>query len=148
MGDSLKGRVALVTGGAQGIGLGVTRKLVSEGASVLIADLDQAAVAAVEAELGAKVASHVADLLDPATAGALVDAAVSKFGGLDIIVNNAGFHWDSQLHKMTDAQWQAMLDIHMTAPFRILRAAAPVLFAAAEKDAEQGIVNMRKVVNV
>lgn len=77
-----------------------------------------------------------------------MEAAVSHFGGLDIVVNNAGFYWDSLLHKMTDAQWQAMLDIHMTVPFRILRAAAPHFFAAAEKDAAAGVENMRKVVNV
>lgn len=148
MGDSLAGKVAIVTGGAQGIGYAVTRKLVSEGASVMFADVDAAAARAVEAELGAAAVAHVGDLLDPAVPDALVAAAVARFGALDIVVNNAGFHWDAMLHRMTDAQWQAMLDIHMTAPFRILRAAAPHFFAAAEKDAAAGVERMRKVVNV
>lgn len=146
--DSLKDKVALVTGGAQGIGYAVTAKLVSEGARVLFVDVDAAAAAKVEAELGDRVAGFVGDLLDPAVPAAAVEAAVARFGGLDIVVNNAGFHWDAPLHRMTDAQWQAMLDIHMTAPFRILRAAAPHLFQAAEKDAAEGVERFRKVVNV
>ncbi len=145
---SLEGKVALVTGGAQGIGYAVTRKLASEGAKVLFVDLDATAARNVQAELGDSVAPFVGDLLDPAAPAAAVEAAVSQFGGLDIIVNNAGFHWDAPVHKMTDAQWQAMLDIHMTAPFRILRAAAPHLFAAADRDAAEGVERFRKVVNV
>ncbi len=148
MGDSLKGKVAIVTGGAQGIGYAVTKKLVSEGASVLFADVDEKAARGVEAELGSAAVAHLGDLLDPAVPIALVEAAVSRFGALDIVVNNAGFHWDAPVYRMTDAQWQAMLDIHMTAPFRILRAAAPHFFAAAEKDAQSGVECMRKVVNV
>lgn len=146
--SSMQGKVALVTGGAQGIGYAVTKKLVSEGARVLFVDLDQAAAARVEQELGGQVSAFVTDLLRPEASSEAVEAAVARFGGLDVVVNNAGFHWDAPLHKMSDAQWQAMLDIHMTVPFRILRAAAPHFFAAAEKDAAAGIECMRKVVNV
>lgn len=145
---SLEGKVALVTGGAQGIGYAVTAKLVSEGARVLFVDLDDAAAKKVHAEFGDAVVPFVGDLLDPAIPDNAVKAVIDSFGALDIIVNNAGFYWDSQLHKMTDAQWQTMLDIHVTAPFRILRASAPHLFAAAKKDAESGVEIMRKVVNV
>lgn len=148
MGESLKNKVAIVTGGAQGIGYAVTKKLVSEGARVLFADVDETAARAVEAELGSSAIAYIGDLLDPQTPAALIDNVIERFGALDIIVNNAGFHWDSALHRMTDAQWQAMLDIHMTVPFRILRAAAPHLFAAAERDAAAGTEVMRKVVNV
>jgi 3-oxoacyl-[acyl-carrier protein] reductase len=148
MGDSLEGKVALVTGGAQGIGYAVTKKLVQEGARVLFVDVDDSAARKVETELGELSSPFVGDLLDPAIPAAAVEAAVERFGGLDIVVNNAGFHWDSPLHKMSDAQWQAMLDIHMTAPFRILRAAAPYFFKAAEEDARQGVERLRKVVNV
>lgn len=73
---------------------------------------------------------------------------MATFGALDIVVNNAGFHWDAMLHKMSDAQWQAMLDIHMTVPFRMLRAASPHFFAAAEREAAEGREVFRKVVNV
>jgi 3-oxoacyl-[acyl-carrier protein] reductase len=144
----LEERVAVVTGGAQGIGYGTTRRLVEEGARVLFADLDAEAAAGVKAELGDAVEPFVGDLLDAAVPGKLVEAAVERFGTLDIVVNNAGFHWDALLHDMTDEQWQAMLDIHMTAPFRVLRAAAPHLFAAAKRDADAGIERFRKVVNV
>ena len=144
----MKNKVALVTGGAQGIGSAVTRKLAAEGAKVLVVDVDAKAAAEIEAELGGDVSVFLGDLLDPATPRAAVEAAISRFRGLDVIVNNAGFHWDAMLHKMTDEQWQAMLDIHMTAPFRILRAAAPHFFEAARKEAADGVEVFRKVVNV
>jgi 3-oxoacyl-[acyl-carrier protein] reductase len=144
----LDGRVAVVTGGARGIGYGTTRKLVQEGARVCFADLDEAAAKDVAEEFGDSVEPFVADLLDPAAPARLVEAAVGRFGALDIVVNNAGFYWDSLLHKMSDEQWQAMLDIHMTVPFRVLRAAAPHFFAAAKADAEAGVERFRKVVNV
>ena len=146
--NTMKNKVALVTGGAQGIGYAVTKKLASEGARVLFVDLDQKAADSVVAELGDQVSPFVGDLLDPTVPSGAVEAAVSRFGGLDVVVNNAGFHWDALLHKMTDAQWQAMLDIHVTAPFRILRAAAPHFFEAAEKEAAEGREVFRKVVNV
>lgn len=148
MGTSLEGKVAVVTGGAQGIGYATVRKLASEGAFVVLADLDQNAATAVVDELGAHVSAYVGDLLNPEVPERLIAHAVEHFGGLDIVVNNAGFHWDSLLHKMSDAQWQAMLDIHMTVPFRMMRAASPHFFAAAEKDAAEGREVFRKVVNV
>jgi 3-oxoacyl-[acyl-carrier protein] reductase len=77
-----------------------------------------------------------------------VDAAVDSFGGLDIVINNAGYTWDSVIQKATDEQWEAMLDIHLTAPFRLLRSAAPVLREAAKKDATEGRSIVRKVVNI
>lgn len=148
MSGMLEGRVAVVTGGAQGIGYGTTRALVGEGARVLFGDVDAEAAARVKSELGDAVEPFLGDLLDPAVPAKLIEAAVERFGALDIVVNNAGFHWDALLHEMTDEQWQAMLDIHMTAPFRVLRAAAPHFFAAAKRDAEAGVEHFRKVVNV
>ncbi|MCC6917831.1 MAG: SDR family oxidoreductase [Alphaproteobacteria bacterium] len=148
MSQSLAGKVAVVTGGAQGIGYAVVKKLASEGARVCFADLDEKAASAVVAELGPSVAAFAGDLMNPETPERLIAHAVETFGGLDIVVNNAGFHWDALLHKMSDAQWQAMLDIHMTVPFRMLRAAAPHFFAAAEREAAEGREVFRKVVNV
>lgn len=145
---SIDGKVALVTGGAQGIGYAITRKLVSEGAKVVFADVDADASAQVEQELGEAAKSHVGDLLDPDTPKGLIDTALNTFGSPDIIVNNAGFHWDAAFHKMTEKQWTAMIDIHMTVPFRILQAAAPYMFEAAKQDAAAGREVMRKVVNV
>jgi 3-oxoacyl-[acyl-carrier protein] reductase len=77
-----------------------------------------------------------------------VDTALQQFGGLDIIVNTAGYTWDNVIQKMSDEQWEAMLQVHLTAPFRILRAASEFFRAAAKKEAEAGIENFRKVVNI
>ncbi|UUP19938.1 3-oxoacyl-[acyl-carrier-protein] reductase FabG (plasmid) [Nitratireductor thuwali] len=71
-----------------------------------------------------------------------------QLGGLDIIVNNAGYTWDSVVQKMTDEQWQAIIDVHLTAPFRILRAAQPVISAKAKEEAAAGQEVFRKVVNI
>jgi 3-oxoacyl-[acyl-carrier protein] reductase len=149
MGGSLAGKVAVVTGGAQGIGYAVVKKLASEGARVVFADIDDKAAQEVVEELGPEVvAAHVGDLVAPETPERVIAHAVETFGALDIVVNNAGFHWDAMLHKMSDAQWQAMLDIHMTVPFRMMRAAAPHFFAAAAREAAEGREVFRKVVNV
>ncbi|MGB3810587.1 MAG: SDR family oxidoreductase, partial [Parvibaculum sp.] len=77
-----------------------------------------------------------------------VGTAIEKFGGLDIIVNNAGYTWDSVVQKMTDEQFQTMLDVHLVAPFRILRAAAEPIRLLAKKEAQEGREVFRKVVNI
>jgi 3-oxoacyl-[acyl-carrier protein] reductase len=93
--------------------------------------------------------AHLAgDLTDPAFPQRLVESAIAKLGGLDIIVNNAGYTWDNVIQKTTDEQFQAMLDIHVTAPFRILRAAAPFIRDAAKKESAEGLRVSRKVVNI
>ncbi|MYB52179.1 MAG: SDR family NAD(P)-dependent oxidoreductase [Acidobacteriia bacterium] len=79
----------------------------------------------------------------------LVKTALDTFGSLDIIVNNAGYTWDGVIHKMSDDQFDAMLDVHLRAPFRIVRAAAPFLRESAKADIEAGRrPPCRKIVNV
>ena len=78
----------------------------------------------------------------------LVETAVEAFGQIDIVVNNAGYTWDGPIHKMSDEQFQAMLDIHNVVPFRVLRAAAPHLREPAKKEREEGVEVFRKVVNI
>jgi len=73
---------------------------------------------------------------------------METFGGLDVIVNNAGYTWDSTIQKMTDQQFQAMLDVHLVAPFRILRAAAEPIRVMAKSEAEAGQEVFRKIVNI
>jgi 3-oxoacyl-[acyl-carrier protein] reductase len=142
----LQNRVALVTGAARGIGAGVAEKLAREGAHVVMTDVDGAALADAAGAIGA---DHVAgDLSDAAFAEHLVQAASKLGGGLDIIVNNAGFIWPQAAHKMTDDQFDTLIDIHAGAPFRILRAAAPIFRDAARRDEEQGRPIHRKVVNI
>jgi 3-oxoacyl-[acyl-carrier protein] reductase len=148
---TLEGKTALVTGAGRGIGRAIALKLAGEGAAVVVNDLDRESVeetmgAAVSA--GAAAAQCAGSVADPGFAARLVQTAVSTFGGIDIVVNNAGFTWDAAIQRMSDEQWQAMLDVHLTAPFRILRAAQPVIAAAAKAERGRGERVHRKVVNV
>lgn len=138
----LSGRVAIVTGGARGMGLATATLLAEAGANVVIGDLDRDATDAAVAQLGEKAVGHVGDITLPGEPDALVAAALERFGQLDIVVNNAGYNWDAPLVEMTDEQWEAMLAIHATAPFRLLRAAGPHLIGSG------GFAHNRKVVNM
>ena len=92
---------------------------------------------------------HVAgDLTDPATPEKVVQATLAQFGAIDIIVNNAGYSWDNVIQKTTDEQFQAMLEIHLVTPFRILRAASAYIRETAKKEIAAGQRVMRKVVNI
>lgn len=147
----LAGKVAIITGSGRGIGRAVALKLAQEGASVVVNDLDAAPAEQTVADIvqaGGYAVACIGSVTAPDFAERFVQTAVSEFGGLDIIVNNAGYTWDNVLQKMTDEQWYAMLDVHLTAPFRLLRAAAEFIRAAARKEAEAGQENFRKVVNI
>lgn len=79
----------------------------------------------------------------------VVNAAISNFGGLHILVNNAGFTWDGVIQRMTPKQWQTMLDVHCTAPFRLIQAAAPYMRDAAKKEIEErGRARPRSIINI
>ncbi len=149
--NNLAGKVALVSGSGRGIGRAIALKLARHGAKVVVNDLDEAPGRAVVDEikaLGGEAVAVNGDVTQPGFADRFVGAALEKLGGLDIIVNNAGYTWDATIQKMTDEQFQAMLDVHLVAPFRILRAAAEPLRALAKKDAEAGREVFRKVVNI
>jgi 3-oxoacyl-[acyl-carrier protein] reductase len=141
-------KIALVTGAGRGIGRAIAVKLASEGAHVVINDLDpvplEETAQAVRA-LNREAVCVAGDITGKEFAGLFVGAAISKFGRLDIIVNNAGFTWDNVIQKMGDEQWDTIVNVHLTAPFRILRAAADYIRDAAKKDTEPVY---RKVVNV
>ncbi|MDM7941419.1 MAG: SDR family oxidoreductase [Hydrogenophaga sp.] len=151
MSKKLEGKVALITGSGRGIGRSIALKLAAEGARVVVNDLDEApaqeVVAAIRATGGQAVAC-VGSVTAPDFAERFIGTAVSEFKGLDIIVNNAGYTWDNVVQKMTDEQWYAMMDVHLTAPFRILRAAQPVMRALAKQEKEAGQTVVRKVVNI
>jgi 3-oxoacyl-[acyl-carrier protein] reductase len=144
----LDGKVALITGAGRGIGEQAALKLSGAGARVLISDVDADAARAAADGLPGDAAIHTGDLTAPGACDAAVASAIEAFGQLDIVVNNAGYAWDGPIHKITDAQFQAMLDIHTVVPFRILRAAAPHLREPAKQDREAGREVYRKVVNV
>jgi len=123
-------------------------QLAACGASVMLTDIDQVPLEEAAAEAGARARWLVGDLTSPDFPQQLVDATVAAFVSLDIIVNNAGYVWDNVIQKMTDEQFQAMLNIHLVAPFRVLRAASHFLRDAAKREAAEGRRIMRKVVNI
>ncbi len=148
---TLEGKAALVTGAGRGIGRAIAGKLAACGAAVLVNDIDEAVLREAAAEIrdsGGRAEGFAADLTDPTTPQKLVDAALAAFGSLDIIVNNAGYTWDNVIQKTTDEQFQAMLDIHLVTPFRILRAASAWIREAARRESAEGRRVMRKVVNI
>ncbi|MGC8508470.1 MAG: 3-oxoacyl-ACP reductase FabG [Thiomonas sp.] len=117
----LQGNIALITGAAQGIGLATARKFAAEGASLVLCDRNPAALDPVAAELrtgGAQVLAQALDVTDRAAFTALVDAAIARFGQIDTLVNNAGITRDARLVKMTDAQFDAVIDVNLRAVFR------------------------------
>jgi 3-oxoacyl-[acyl-carrier protein] reductase len=148
---SLDGKAALVTGSGRGIGRAIALKLASAGADVMINDLDagpcEEARDAVSRS-GVKVGQLAGDLTQPGFPEALVTATVEQLGRLDIVVNNAGYTWDNVIQKTTDEQFQAMLDIHVVAPFRVLRAASRFIREWAKTEAAEGRRVVRKVVNI
>ena len=151
MTKKLEGKVALITGSGRGIGRSIALKLASEGASVVVNDLDDVPAQEVVAEIraaGGQAVACVGSVTAPDFAERFIGTAVSEFKGLDIIVNNAGYTWDNVVQKMTDEQWYAMMDVHLTAPFRILRAAQPVIRALGKQEKEEGRTVVRKVVNI
>jgi 3-oxoacyl-[acyl-carrier protein] reductase len=144
----LDGRAAIVTGSARGIGRATAELFAEQGARVLINDLDGDVAEQAASEIAGDTAVFGGDLTQPGVPDQLVQKAVDEFGQLDIVVNNAGYTWDGVAHKMTDEQFQAMLEIHTVVPFRIIRAAAPHLRDPAKKEREEGREVFRKIVNV
>jgi 3-oxoacyl-[acyl-carrier protein] reductase len=144
----LDGKAAIVTGSARGIGRATAELLAEHGARVLINDLDGDVAEQAASEISGETAVFGGDLTQSGVPDQLVQKAVDEFGQIDIIVNNAGYTWDGVAHKMTDEQFQAMLEIHTVVPFRIIRAAAPHLREPAKQERDEGREVFRKIVNV
>ncbi len=149
---TLDGKVAIVTGSGRGIGREIALKFAADGGSVVVNDLDKDPAEQTVADIRAAGGTAVAcagSVTDEDFGDRFVQTAVDEFGGIDIIVNNAGYTWDTVIQKMTDEQWDAILDVHLKAPFRILRAAQPVISAAVKRERAAGEpVPCRKVVNI
>jgi 3-oxoacyl-[acyl-carrier protein] reductase len=148
----LDGKVAIITGSGRGIGSATAKLLAAQGALVIVSDLDPAPAeetAVAIRNAGGQAAVIPGDVTDPAFPAQLIKGTLDTFGGIDIIVNNAGYTWDAVIQNMTDKQWYAIMDVHTTAPFRILREASHFIRDAAKKEAAaNGRATPRKVVNI
>src|SRR5436309_9641921 len=144
----LDGKAAIITGSARGIGRATAERFVREGAKVLINDIDGDVAQQAATEIEGETAVYAGDLTKPGIPDELVKEATEAFGQVDIVVNNAGYTWDGVVHKMSDEQFQAMLDIHTVVPFRVTRALAPHWREAAKQERGEGEEVFRKLVNV
>jgi 3-oxoacyl-[acyl-carrier protein] reductase len=141
-------KVAIVTGSGNGIGRATAELLASQGAKVVINDLDADKAKEAADAIDGDTAVYAGDLTKGDAPEALVQTAIDSFGKLDIIVNNAGYTLDAPVHKLTDDWWERMLAIHLTVPFKVVRAAAPHLREPAKAERENGQEVFRKIVNV
>jgi 3-oxoacyl-[acyl-carrier protein] reductase len=147
----LVGKSAIVTGSGRGIGKAVAALFADHGASVVINDIDKDVADATAKEIteaGGRAVVCAGSVTDVEFPDRVVKTAAASFGGLDIIVNNAGYTWDSVIQNMSDEQWYAMIDVHLTAPFRIIRAATPYMREVAKKEIAEGRRVQRKIINV
>jgi len=148
----LQDKVAIITGSGRGIGAAAALLFAQHGAKVVVSDIDpvpaEETVSLIRSRGGTAI-SVPADVTDSGAIEELIGQTVNQFGAIDILVNNAGYTWDGMIHKMTDDQWDAMLAIHMTAPFKIIRAAIPYMREVAKREIEaNGATKARKILNI
>jgi 3-oxoacyl-[acyl-carrier protein] reductase len=144
----LEDKVAIVTGSARGIGRATAELLSSQGAKVLINDLDADIAEQTASEISGETVVFGGDLTKPGVCDDLVATVIDTWGKVDILINNAGYTIDRPIHKMTDDEFQRMIDIHNIVPFRMCRAVAPHMREPAKKEREEGGEVFRKIVNV
>lgn len=148
----LANKVAIITGSGRGIGAAAARLYAQHGARVVVTDIDPEpaeATAAAIREAGGEALALAADVTKDGDIEELVGQTVNTFGGIDVLVNNAGYTWDAVMHKMSDEQWDAIIAVHLTAPFRLIRATVPYMREVAKKEiAETGQAKARKIINI
>jgi 3-oxoacyl-[acyl-carrier protein] reductase len=144
----LDGKTAIITGSARGIGRATAELFAAEGAQVTINDIDGDIAEQAAGEIKGETIAVAGDLTKPGACDEVVQKAVDAFGKVDILVNNAGYTWDGVAHRMTDEQFQAMLDIHLIVPFRMCRAVAPHMRDPAKAERDRGEEVFRKIINI
>jgi len=147
----LEDKVAIITGSGRGIGKAAALMFAEHGASVVVNDLDpEPAEETVKeiTDLGHRAVICAGNIVDEGLPDRLMGAAMDNFGKIDILVNNAGYTWDGVIQKMTDEQWYALIDVHATAPFRLIRAISPYMRDIAKKEIAEGKRVHRKIINI
>ena len=148
---SFEDEVILITGGGRGIGAAAARQFASLGASVVVNDLTaEACEPVIEAITRHGGTAHAVpgDITQDGMAEQLISSALAVYGGLNVVVNNAGFLWDGMIHKITDEQWQHIQNVHTLAPFRLIRAIAAHWRPAAKEEKASGKQVRRCIINV
>lgn len=145
-------QVVIVTGAGRGIGSAAAKLFAQHGAKVVVNDLNnepaEETVAAIKA-VGGEAIAVPGSVTDPEFPDFLMQQAVDTYGKINVLINNAGYTWDGMIHKMTDEQWQAILEVHATAPFRMIRAVAPHMRDAAKAEmGSDGPTENRAIINV
>lgn len=151
MKNMLDGKTCIVTGGGRGIGRATCLLFAQEGGKLVVCEMDEAPASETVDEIkrtGGDAVAVVGDITADGIPEKIVQTAMDAYGDIGVIVNNAGYTWDRVIQNVTDQQWDAMINIHLTAPFRILRAAAPVIREKAKAEKTANEVVMRKVVNI
>lgn len=148
----LEGKTAIITGSGRGIGAATAQLLAQYGANVVVTDIDPHPAEETKSKIvaaGGSAIAVAADVTDDGGIEELIGQAVNTFNGIDILINNAGYTWDGMAHKISDDQWDAMLAVHLTAPFKIIRACIPYMREQAKKEmADGGQAQARKIVNI
>ena len=147
----LNDKVAIITGSGRGIGRAVALLFAQEGAKVVVSDIDSEPAEQTAADIraaGGAAVIYLGDVTAPDFAKGIVKAAADKWGAVHVIVNNAGFTWDALIHKMTEEQWDKILDLHLKAPFRIIQAAKPYFCDEAKQEKLRGEKVSRKIINI
>jgi 3-oxoacyl-[acyl-carrier protein] reductase len=144
----LDGKTAIITGSARGIGRATAELFAAEGAQGTINDIDGDIAQQSAGEIKGETIAVAGDLTKAGACDDVVQKTVDAFGKVDVLVNNAGYTWDGVAHRMTDEQFQAMLDIHVVVPFRMCRAVAPHMRDPAKAERDRGEEVFRKVINI
>jgi 3-oxoacyl-[acyl-carrier protein] reductase len=148
----LQNKVALITGSGRGIGAAAALLFAEQGARVVVSDIDAAAAEDAAARVqsgGGNAIAIPCDVTKPEDIQALVAGTIDAYGQIDILINNAGYTWDGMFHKMSESQWEAILNVHLMAPFHLIQAAVPYMRERAKQEIEaDGAARARKIINV